>query len=148
MAPRNRFILGLIGLGILAGLFYLGNWQVQRNRADDEPDIRPLIEALDMNIPHEVVYLVRGTTGVASITYATPGGGTAQQADINVPLVMKDTGRTGMPLSFGDGEFLYLAAQNMQAGGSVTCSIKVDGEVVAENTSTGGYVIATCDGST
>jgi hypothetical protein len=41
---------------------------------------------------------------------------------------------------------VYLSVQNQNAAGSVTCRILLDGMVVSENTSTGGYVIATCQG--
>ncbi len=44
------------------------------------------------------------------------------------------------------GAFVYISVQNRGDSGSVTCSITVDNVVVAENTSSGGYVIASCDG--
>lgn len=67
-------------------------------------------------------------------------------------------GRTGMVTaqtesgtSQGTGalpfsDFVYLSVQNQQPAGSVTCRITVDGVVVSENTSSGGYTIATCQG--
>lgn len=44
------------------------------------------------------------------------------------------------------GQFLYLSAQNQCASGYVTVRFVMDGVTVRENTSTGGYVIATISG--
>lgn len=93
----------------------------------------------------EVVYQVTGSTTSASITYSTPGGGTGQQADIDVPLVRKSDGGSGLVFSMRPGEFAYLSAQNSNARGNVTCVITVDGVELARNTSTGAYTIATCE---
>ena len=51
-----------------------------------------------------------------------------------------------MTHEFGPGEFVYISAQNEGEYGSVTCRITVDGVVVSENTSSGAYGIATCEG--
>jgi hypothetical protein len=94
---------------------------------------------------HEVTYLLSGTTREASITYSTPNGGTAQQSDIDVPLVTK-SGHVGIVQTFGKGDFVYLSAQNSLDSGTITCTIQVDGVTVLTNTSSGAYVIAECDG--
>lgn len=82
-------------------------------------------------------------TGQASVTMGNPAGGT-KQADIALPL--KDTeGARGVGGTATPGSFLYIAVQNKAAFGSVTCQIEVDGVIVSENTSHGGYVIASCE---
>lgn len=80
----------------------------------------------------------------ASITLQTSDGGTSQQSGVALPLTTK-AGTTGLEYSgFERGDFVYLSVQNGDAAGSVTCRIVVDGNVISENTSDGGYTIATC----
>jgi hypothetical protein len=98
---------------------------------------------------HTVVYQADGTgaRGVrsANVTLHTDSGGTSQ-ASINLPMKTR-AGQTGLTFTnFHTGDFVYLSVQNTDAAGSVTCRILVDGVVLSENTSTGGYVIATCSG--
>jgi hypothetical protein len=75
-----------------------------------------------------------GRTGM--VTAQAPGG-TTQRTGL-LPI-------TGTYM-FHSGDFVYLSVQNQQPAGSVTCRITVDGTVVSENTSTGGYTIASCKG--
>ena len=93
---------------------------------------------------HTVVYTVTadGNTGggrTGMVTAQTDNGGTSQGTGA---LPFSDT-----LTSFHTGDFVYLSVQNQQPAGSVTCRIAVDGVVVSENTSSGAYVIATCQGS-
>lgn len=97
---------------------------------------------------HTVIYNAEGdgARGIrtGSITLQSPTG--TQQAAVNLPLTSKN-GSTGLKVDgFKTGDFVYLSVQNKDASGSVTCHITVDGYVVAENTSVGGYTIATCKG--
>jgi hypothetical protein len=46
--------------------------------------------------------------------------------------------------TFYAGDFIYISAQNEGGSGTVICTIKVNGRVVANNTSDGAYTIATC----
>lgn len=96
--------------------------------------------------PHEVVYAADGEgTTSASYTWSTEDGGTAQ-GTIDLPLKDKD-GNVGITSNaFKSGAFLYLSIQNSEGFGSVTCQIIVDGVEVTKVTSSGGYVIATCQG--
>jgi len=43
------------------------------------------------------------------------------------------------------GEFLYVSIQNDRESGTVSCEIRVAGQTVASNSSTGAFVIATCE---
>lgn len=83
---------------------------------------------------HTVIYAVYGA---ANYTLRTDDGGIVQ-------------GTTDLPLTFtrfNSGDFVYLSVQNSEEYGSVSCRIIIDGVEVANNTSSGGYVIATCQGT-
>lgn len=100
-----------------------------------------LVEAM---APRTVLYEVEGTALVAGLTMETPTG--TSQVDVRVP--MEDTsGSPGVTQKFNPGSFVYIAAQNQMEKGIVTCRITVDGVVISENTSSGAYGIATCDGT-
>jgi hypothetical protein len=56
-------------------------------------------------------------------------------------------GCDGLELTgFGPGDFVYFSAQNTSEYGTLTCTIKVGGVPISENTATGAYAIATCEG--
>lgn len=94
---------------------------------------------------HTVVYEADGVgTAEGSITLEAPTG--TQQVKAALPLRTK-AGATGLTYpGFKSGAFVYLSVQNQSASGSVTCRILVDGTPISENTSSGGYVIASCQG--
>jgi hypothetical protein len=92
-----------------------------------------------------VVYKVTGTTTQASLTLQTASG-TSQQNDVDVP-VMSKSGTEGLTYEVEPYSFVYVSAQNSKDTGSVTCSIEVDGVVIATNTSSGAYAIASCSGT-
>lgn len=99
---------------------------------------------------HTVVYqaeadAAHGSGRTGSYTIQTDNGGTSQGVT-SLPL-LNQAGGTGLTFtSFHTGDFVYLSVQNQDAAGSVTCRITVDGVVLSENTSSGGYVIASCQG--
>lgn len=95
--------------------------------------------------PAKVQYFVEGTApdGV-DITIQTPTG-TSQQTVHALPM-QSQSGAEGLAFTFTRGAFVYLAAQNNSEGGTVTCRITVDGETIAENTTSAGYGIASCEG--
>lgn len=90
---------------------------------------------------HTVLYeaeadAAHGSGRTAMYTEQTDTGGTKQ-------------GTAALPASqtlygFHHGDFVYLSLQNQQPTGAVTCRITIDGTVVSEVTSDGGYTIATC----
>ena len=94
--------------------------------------------------PRTVTFEVTGTALYVNITLRA-GKTKTQQSDVVVPMKSK----LGNPLTYSayPGDFLYISAQNQGEYGSVTCTIKVDGVTLISNTSSGAYVIATCDGS-
>lgn len=91
---------------------------------------------------HTVVYQLT-TTGPATsadVTYKTPTG-IEQQQDVDVPF-------DGVTLpNVASGEFLSISGQLKGDAQDITCTITVDGLVVAKNTSSGEFAIATCDGT-
>jgi len=86
-----------------------------------------------------VTYIVNGTAGRASMTYATAGGGTAQQSDRFLPWTYDFTAQSA--------DFLYISAQNSNSSGCVTVKILKGSTNVKETQSCGAYVIATASGS-
>ena len=92
----------------------------------------------------DVVYKVTGTAKAVNLTMQSAAG-IVQQNNAAVP-VRNKTGSEGLHYTMSPSAFVYVAAQNQGAYGTVTCSIEVDGVVVSTNTSTGGYSIATCQG--
>ena len=92
-----------------------------------------------------VVYEVEGSAESVSVTLQTPTG-ISQQNDLSVPVINK-AGTQGLRIdAFPQGEFVYISAQNEGEFGDVTCRITVDDEVISENTASGGFAIATCQG--
>ena len=94
---------------------------------------------------HTVIYQADGAgTSAGTFTLETPTG--SQQEQGGLPL-KNQQGGTGLAFpGFHSGDFVYLSVQNTSTSGAVTCRIVVDGLTISENTSTGGYVIATCSG--
>ncbi len=89
---------------------------------------------------NQVTYSVSGSASSASVTYSGAGGDTVQDNDVSVPWSKELT------IPAGDYRFLSILAQN-GGGGDITCTIKVGGEVVKTNTSTGDFAIADCSAS-
>lgn len=84
-----------------------------------------------------VTYTVTGRSA-GTITYENAGGDASQ---------VTDTTRLPWTVSFtvpaGSEGFLYVSAQNA-GGGTIGCSISVNGQAVKQNTSSGTYAIVDC----
>lgn len=146
-ARRSRFNLivgSLITVGVVGSL--VGIWYLM-----DSPDQQPAPAPKPVLLTnHTVIYEAdgAGARGLRTVTYTiqTDNGGTSQ-GETNLPMKNRNGG-TGLIFSgFSTGDFVYLSVQNKDAAGDVTCRITVDGKVISENTSSGGYAIATCKGS-
>lgn len=99
------------------------------------PAITPLV--------HTYGYYVDGSAPGANVTYTT-GSGTSQ-ASVDLPLMNK-AGKVGIQMAGNDApRFLYISAQNTGDDGGLTCQITVDGVVVAQNSASGAFTIATCE---
>lgn len=119
-------LLGLLAAGVVA----VGAWALSWT---DHGPAAPTTHTVVYEATADSAY-GSGRTGM--VTAQAPGG-TTQKTGL-LPI-------TGT-YTFGSGDFVYLSVQNGQGLGSVTCRITVDGVVVSENTSDGGYTIATCQG--
>lgn len=86
---------------------------------------------------HTIRYEVTGASS-ASITYQTGSQDSAQQTDASVPWQDTET--------MGGGDFYYVSAQN-SGGGTIVCSVDIDGTQVDTNSSSGQYAICTASGS-
>ena len=80
-----------------------------------------------------------GTSGNYSITCEGAPSGTVQYSNVGSGWAYSWT-QTGT-------RWLYMSAQNNNSSGSVTVKIIRDGEVLAQQTSSGAYVIATVSGT-
>lgn len=94
----------------------------------------------------QVIYNGESTAGYGDMTAAFPGG--TRQSSPDLPMRLTgDTSAQGMHFCVSAGEFLYVSLQNPKDTGSIECSITVDGKLISRNSSSGGYVIASCDGT-
>ena len=80
----------------------------------------------------------------ASVTMTTPTG--TKQITPYLPMTSKD-GTLGLSGTFERGAFVSLIAQDQNGYGRIACRITVDGKVISENSSSGGYSVVQCSGS-
>jgi hypothetical protein len=123
----------VVGVGIVA--FVIGAVAVAKHARDTTPTDAPATTAAG----HVVVYQVDGTAGTADVTYLTRGGEEQQNGTL-LPFAKHMTDSEA-------GSLLSLVAQSKSPDGSVTCRIVVDGRVISEHTSSGGYAVVSCDGT-
>jgi hypothetical protein len=132
---RQPWVWVLIGMGGVIGLADLGafsNTDTSTHRSTDRT----------------VTYNAIGSAGAGNITYETPSG-SEHESNVRIPLEpvgTPDGTYQGITYYFKPGHSLYMSVQNGTDSGSVTCTIDVDGSVIAENTANGAGAIATCDG--
>lgn len=125
------------GLAVLA--LSVAAFAGSRNRGTDTAPI-------EASTYSKVIYKLSGTARTADITIETPSG-SSQQNGVDVPLISKSTGTPGLEFTFSSGSFVYLSAQNDDAG-DLTCSIETpEGAIISQNTSSGFAAIATCKGT-
>jgi hypothetical protein len=94
----------------------------------------------------QVIYNGESTAGYGKMSAAFPTG--TRQSSPDLPIHLEgDSSAQGMHFCVSPGEFLYISLQNPMDTGSIECSIKVDGRIISRNSSSGGYVIASCDGT-
>ena len=129
-----------IAIGIVVILSILAN-----NR-DTTPPFGDDGSALgsDHSCTREITYEVEGTAHGTDITMTDSSGSISQQSGLAVPLQSKDGGQ-GLTSIMSCGDFASISAQNTGSHGTITCRISADGVVLDETTSSGAYVIASCD---
>lgn len=87
---------------------------------------------------HAVVYTVTAS-GPIAVTFETQQGQTSQRDVASGSFTERFCGDVG--------SFVYVSAQVQIEGGRVACKITSSGAVVATNSSSGDFVIASCKGS-
>lgn len=125
--------------GVLILIVTVGYTNAQR---ESRAAGKAIAQAMATSVVH---YEVEGTAKGVNLTLQTPSG-TSQLNSKAVPLANKNTGVRGITYEMPAGSFVYLSAQNIGSSGTITCRITVNGVVVAENSSSGGYAIASCSG--
>jgi hypothetical protein len=97
-----------------------------------------LIGCSKESLTSEYKYEVSGTSGNYSVTIQNADDNTQQWSEVG----------NGWWYSWDQTgtRWLYISAQNNNSSGSVTVKIIKEGEVISENTSFGGYTIATVSG--
>jgi hypothetical protein len=86
---------------------------------------------------HNVIYQLRGTASLASVTIENESGG-SEQHSVSVPWTKEFKAR--------EGQFLYLSAQN-QGWGVLEATIYVDGQPLQRAETTDQFGIASASGS-
>lgn len=126
--------LAIAGLVVsIAGLVVCVLWVAVWNKAVDDINEEANREAV-------IVYEVSGDAPSADITYSTYGDemSTNQETVTKLPW-RKEVSTTGI---VKDGQLIVSTGAD---GGSVTCKLTVDGEVVKEATASGAFAMASCD---
>lgn len=116
----KKSIKNIMATALLAGVFIV-------NSCTKEPE------------PDDYKYEVTGTSNSFSVTIVNTDDNVQQYNPVGSGWWYKWT-QTGT-------RYLYVSAQNNNSSGSVTVKIYKNNVVVSENTSTGGYTIATTSGN-
>ena len=93
------------------------------------------------DVTHNYAYEVSGTANNYNMTIEAAPTGTAQYSNVGSGWKYTWTQVNDNP------RFLYVSAQNQNSTGTVIVKIIKDGTVLATNTSSGAYVIATVSGT-
>jgi hypothetical protein len=123
---RLVIVLAIIGLCLIIIAVMLGSG---KSRSDN---YRPAGTTAPET--YTVVYELTGISS-ASLTLENDTNGT-EQSDFRLPYK-----KTWYKFVYGD--FVYISAQAL-IGGNLTCTISVNGKVIATATSNGKYQIASC----
>jgi len=151
MTGRTRTIVlaavaALVAIGTVVGIAAAQPSAQERaaKKSAEAKASRDRVAELTKELAPKVRYYVIGSANTASITLQTPSG--SRTEDIDVPLTSK-AGTPYLEFTFTSGAFVYLSAQNKDSSGDATCRITNDSsEVIAENTASGPFAIATCTG--
>jgi uncharacterized membrane protein len=99
------------------------------------------------NSDHTVTYKVNASGGgISNVTYLTVADGQSgmqQATDVG-----KSFSKTlSLPSSLFDFQIFSLSGQGDENTNSISCTITVDGKVIADQTSTGAFSVVMCSGS-
>jgi len=132
--------------GIVVGIFILLSVIASNNDPSTDSPVDSDFSGIgdDAACTRQVVYEVEGTAPGADITMTDSSGSISQQSGLAVPL-QSTSGEPGIRLPIPCGDFASISAQNTGGRGTITCRITADGVVLDETSSSGAYVIASCD---
>jgi hypothetical protein len=85
---------------------------------------------------YRVTFEITGSAERVELTLE--GGEETEQGEYQIPFSQE--------VSVDSGDFVYISAQNLGTTGTVTCTIYVDGELLATTTAQGSYVVVSCSG--
>ena len=107
----------------------------------------PVVEA-ETSTGNTVIYDVTSDAGTAgSIIYMTfKNGGAGQEQTTDAPLPFTNEVTLDDGGLFSSSIFSLVAAASAEAT-TISCKITANGEVIAEQTSTGAYAVVACSGS-
>lgn len=145
----NRNRIRYIVVGVIIGLLLVG---IYAARPQPEP-VRltdPLSSPARQSDPssYTVTYRITGRTHQADVTYRNAGGN-VEQDDISRFSAADSFNNKPWTLTFdaAAGDFVQISAQNGRDVGTIKCEILVNGDVIEQAESNGGFVIASCNGS-
>lgn len=162
--PKRRgWIWGIVAGVVVLSLLSWGDWYFQFPPFSPTPTpaptvtptpvltAMPLPTSVPISLPttpvvYNVTYTVRGDTRDASLTYANITGATEQRPLGNKGALFNDR-PWSMSFPANVGQFLYLSVQNLHDHGTIICEITVNGKMIQQAESKGGYAVATCSGS-
>lgn len=128
-----------VWVAVVVGVLAVFSWPLLGGLGEKEPEPPPPVTRAK---PDVLEYHVTGTAKTAAVTYKT-GTGT-QQNTVDVPMKNKGGGVGVTMKGSAIPSFKYISAQNQDSYGSITCQIILNGVTISENTSSGAYVIASC----
>jgi len=129
-------------LSIILAIVYTAGFATGVSNAIETAQAESSAEAA---VERTLVYEVTGTSTDASVTYSTFDGSTAgtEQATAQaLPFTKELQVQTGGDFTFQS--FTLTGSNGADDTGDITCRITLDGEVLAEQTSTGAFASALC----
>lgn len=127
--------VGLLSLGGSGS----GNGETGSKTTEIVPTDKPILPILPIITgKHKIIYKVEGTAQTAMITYNNEQNGTEQLNGARLPWIKN--------FNMERGDFPSIVAQSGDYGRSITCIILVDGKEWKRSTSSGDFVVVTCNG--
>jgi hypothetical protein len=139
-APAEPPQLSARSVLLMVAVVLAGFWLWTQQAGDDGPREQPVVSTASWERdcpgePVQVIYGIGGTARRASLTYHNATGAIEQNGSVNPHPAIKFCSAA---------PFFSISAQNEGAAGTISCTIAVDGELVSQAESSGGYAIASC----
>ena len=91
------------------------------------------------NIPHDVMYIVKGNAGIALVSYTKSNGAASDSEFVSLPWRMPQ-------IRYFEPTMVVLTAHNSTQFGEVECIIMLDGEEWVQDRATAPQLNAACGG--